>query len=57
MQLGDSVQIDPRLTDLDQWVRGIVFELEDNPYQGPFVYAKTEAGVIYFGRAKYFKPI
>lgn len=56
MQLGDSVQIDPRLTDLDQWVRGIVFELEDNPYQGPFVYAKTEAGVIYFGRAEYFKP-
>lgn len=55
MQIGDKVQIDPRLTDLEQWVHGIVFELEDNPYQGPLVYAKTEAGVIYFGRAKYFK--
>lgn len=57
MKIGDSVVISPDLTKLSDWVRGKVIEVENNPFVGIVISAKTEDGVIFFGQLDLFKPV
>ena len=55
MKLGDLVLISPDLTMLKTWVKANVIEVENNSFVGLVISAKTEDGVIYFGRSDMFK--
>ena len=56
MKVGDLVHISPELTMQDNWVDGKVIDIENNSFVGIVVSAKTEDGVIFFGREELFKP-
>jgi NOL1/NOP2/fmu family ribosome biogenesis protein len=55
MKQGDNVMISPDLTHLNEWVRGTVIEVKQNPFVGVVIVAKTDEGVIYFEREDMFK--
>lgn len=57
MKTGDQAQVDPKLTGLDEWVDGVVIDTENNPFKGLVIAIKDKLGRIFFGEAKYFKPI
>ncbi len=57
MKIGDSVIISPDLTKLPNWVNGKVIEVENNPFVGIVISAKTEDGVIFFGQSDLFKLV
>lgn len=55
MKVGAKVLISPDLTMLQDWVIGTVIEVENNPFVGVVISAKTEDGVIFFGKEDLFK--
>ena len=57
MALGEYVLISPDLTQLGEWVKGRVIEVEDNSFVGTVISAQTDDGNIFFGRAADFKGI
>ncbi len=54
-KLGDKVLISPELTRCNEWRKGKVIQVEDNPFVGTVVSAETEDTDIFFGRADMFK--
>lgn len=48
--------ISPDLTHLQDWVKGIVIEVEDNPFVGIVISAETEDKNVFFGQEDLFKP-
>lgn len=56
MNVNDRVKISPDLTNLSEWILGTVFEVENNPFVGTVISAKTDDGRIFFGYADLFKP-
>mgnify|MGYP000613406864 CR=1 FL=1 len=56
MKIGDKVLISPDLTHLQDWVKGIVIEVEDNPFVGIVISAETEDKNVFFGQEDLFKP-
>jgi len=57
MALGEYVMISPNLTQLSDWVKGRVIEVEENSFVGTVISAQTEDGNIFFGRAADFKGV
>ncbi|MDF9831042.1 hypothetical protein [Parabacteroides sp. PF5-6] len=57
MKIGDRAKVNPRLTGLDEWVEGVVIDLEQNPFRGLVIAIKDDQGRIFFGEAEYFKKI
>ncbi|MFI3269701.1 MAG: transcriptional regulator [Rikenellaceae bacterium] len=55
MKKNDKVLISPDLTNLKEWLEGVVIEIEDNSFVGCVITAKTEAGEVYFGKEAQFK--
>jgi len=55
MKLGDLVLISPDLTQLKEWVKARVIDVENNPFQGIVISAQTENGDIFFGKNILFK--
>jgi len=55
MKLGDLVLISPDLTQLKEWVKARVIDVENNPFQGIVISAQTEDGDIFFGKNILFK--
>ncbi len=55
MRLGDLVLISPDLTRLSEWVKGKVIDVENNPYNGEVISARTQDGNIFFGVSNLFK--
>ena len=55
MKVGDKVLISPDLTHLKEWIKGIVIDVEDNPFVGIVISAETEDKNIFFGYADLFK--
>ena len=53
---GDSVLISPEVTHKSEWTQGIVIDVEQNPFVGTVISAKTADGEIYFEKANLFKP-
>ena len=56
MNKGDYVLISPDLTALKEWVKGQIIDVEDNPFNGKVVSARTPDGNIFFGVMNLFKP-
>ena len=56
MNQGDYVMISPDLTSLKEWVKGQIIDVEDNPFNGRVISARTLDGNIFFGVANIFKP-
>ena len=53
--MGDKVLISPELTRCNEWRKGKVIKVEDNPFVGTVVSAETEDTDVFFGRADMFK--
>ncbi len=56
MNQGDYVLISPSLTQLKEWIKGQIIDVEDNPFNGKVISARTSDGNIFFGVANLFKP-
>ncbi len=56
MEKQDKVLISPDLTNCDNWVEGVVIEIEDNSFVGRVITAKTDRGDVYFGKEEQFQP-
>lgn len=50
------VRVSPDLTHKSDWVQATVVEVEQNPYVGVVITAKTGAGEYFFGYADLFRP-
>lgn len=57
MKKGDKVRVSPDITHLDEWVEGIVIELENNRFNGLVVTVETPSGAVYFGPANFFETV
>lgn len=55
MKLGDIVLISPDLTQLKEWVKARVIDVENNSFVGLVISAETEDGNVFFGRNDLFK--
>ena len=55
MKVGDHVLISPDLTHKADWVAATVIGVENNPYVGTVISAKTEKDGIFFGYQDLFK--
>ena len=53
---GDNVLISPEVTHKSEWTPGTVIDVEQNPFVGTVISAKTADGEIYFEKANLFKP-
>ena len=56
MNLGDYVLISPDLTSFKDWIKGQIIDVEDNPFNGKVISAKTQDGSIFFGVTNLFRP-
>lgn len=56
MKQGDLVTVSPDLTHKQEWVEATVMEVEQNPYAGLVITARTGTGEIFFGYADLFRP-
>jgi len=55
LKIGDYAKADPTITGLDEWISGIVIDIEDNPFKGNVIAIKDTLNRIFFGEEKYFK--
>jgi len=55
MKLGDLVLISPEPTQMKEWIKARVIDVENNPFQGIVISAQTEDGNIFFGKNILFK--
>ena len=55
--LGENVLISPEVTHKSDWTEGTVIDVEQNPFVGTVISAKTSDGEIYFDKAFRFKKI
>lgn len=57
MKLGEKAKVSPDLTGLDDWIEGVVIDIENNPFKGVVIAIKDSLGRIFFGEARYFIPV
>lgn len=57
MKEGDRVLISPQVTGREGWVEGTIIEVEQNPYVGIVITAKTDEGNIFFEKEDLFEAI
>ena len=57
MKLGEKAKVSPDLTGLDDWIEGVVIDIENNPFKGIVIAIKDHLGRIFFGEARYFVPV
>jgi len=55
MKLGDLVLVSPELTQLKEWVKARIIDVENNSFVGLVISAQTEDGNVFFGRNELFK--
>lgn len=46
-KVGDEVLVSPQITHEKEWIKGVVIEVEDNPFVGIVITAKTKLGDIF----------
>lgn len=55
--MNEIILISPELTQLNDWVRGRIIDIENNPFHGIVITAQTEDGNVFWHESKYFKQI
>ncbi len=54
---GAKAKVDPKLTGLNEWIEGVIIDVENNPFKGIVIAIKDQMGRIFFGEEKYFQLI
>ena len=54
-KVGEQVLISPQVTNEKQWIKGVVTEIEDNPFVGFVISVKTEDLGTFFDKEYLFK--
>jgi hypothetical protein len=57
MKTGEKAVADPKLTGLEDWVEGVIIDIEQNPFRGTVIAIEDNAKRIFFGEEKYFKQL
>ncbi|MBQ0123620.1 MAG: transcriptional regulator [Bacteroidales bacterium] len=57
MSMNDWVLVSPAVTNAEDWIKGRIIDIENNPFNGVVITVQTADGLILWERAKYFKPI
>ena len=57
MKLGDRVLISPQITNRSSWTEGTVMKVEQNPFVGVVITAKSDDGEIFFEKEYLFQKI
>lgn len=56
-KVGEEVLISPQVTNEKQWIKGVVTEIEDNPFVGFVISVKTETLGTFFDKEYLFKKL
>nr|WP_185124564.1 transcriptional regulator [Ornithobacterium rhinotracheale] len=56
-KVGERVLISPEVTHKENWIEGVVIDVEDNPFVGFVISAETKDENIYFEKEYLFKKI
>ncbi|MRJ11623.1 transcriptional regulator [Ornithobacterium rhinotracheale] len=56
-KVGEKVLISPEVTHKENWIEGVVIDVEDNPFVGFVISAETKDENIYFEKEYLFKKI
>jgi len=56
MKEGDVVKASPAVTGHDDWITGVVIDVEQNPFLGIVISIRDALGDIFWGEEKYFQP-
>ena len=54
-KVGEEVLISPQVTNEKQWIKGVVTEIEDNPFVGFVISVKTKDLGMFFDKEYLFK--
>lgn len=57
MSMNEWVLVSPDITGADEWTKGKIIDIEDNPFNGIVITVEFPDGVILWEREKYFKKI
>lgn len=57
MSMNEWVLVSPAITNAEDWIKGKIIDIEDNPFNGVVITVQTADGTILWDREKYFKPI
>lgn len=55
MKIGDEILISPQVTGKNKWIEAVILEIENNPFVGLVITAKTKLGEIFFEKIDMFK--
>ena len=55
--MNDWVLVSPAVTNAEDWIKGRIIDIENNPFNGVVITVQTADGLILWERTKYFKPI
>ena len=56
-KVGEELLISPQVTNEKQWIKGVVTEIEDNPFVGFVISVKTETLGTFFDKEYLFKKL
>ena len=56
-KVGEEVLISPQVTNEKQWIKGIVTEIEDNPFVGFVISVRTKDLGMFFDKEYLFKKL
>ena len=56
-RVGEEVRISPQVTNEKEWIKGIVTEIEDNPFVGFVISVKTKELGMFFDKEYLFKKL
>ncbi|MBF1125647.1 transcriptional regulator [Capnocytophaga gingivalis] len=56
-RVGEEVLISPQVTNEKEWIKGIVTEIEDNPFVGFVISVKTKELGMFFDKEYLFKKL
>ncbi len=56
-KVGEEVLISPQVTNEKQWIKGVITEIEDNPFVGFVISVKTETLGTFFDKEYLFKKL
>jgi hypothetical protein len=57
MKTNEKVKVNPSITGLDEWIEGVIIDVENNPFRGIVISIKDAEGRIFFGDERYFEPL
>ncbi|UOE40828.1 transcriptional regulator [Chryseobacterium suipulveris] len=57
MKNGDRVLISPQVTGRPDWIEGTVIQVENNPFVGIVITAKSDDGETFFEKEYLFKKV